>query len=494
MSTNLLKIPIQRFEAGRAVSCDVYLHLPLNKKTLRIAMAGQELSADLLARLRAKGHGELSVSWISSTGNDPSTYPIYLDPTIAAIEAALPIEQSPAEPLNVTELTTAATESVSIAEATEPPAIAKNSELIEPTEIQTNFKPDAEVAAQPENTFSADPQEVEPTQSFSKDEEKLHSTKIKAGKTEKDLTQSVFGAEKAQQEKIQKFSSKTAPVDNSAFKFSAGEKKEEEPVAIFGKSPETPLKEMSLSHPEALRRQDDKAKKAALVSAKISERIKILAEKVGDDSALNQMDGLLAALEASESGEELPVELIESLEKDPLPTAPANPQEQKDALELERAALSRDLPATASRLAAYLGHSLGYSNIDFLADVGAGAVIHFVKKEGTTINENALPRFVKEGVLPNEQLNSQVDDFKKILEFLDLYLTDPECDRSLRDLDKKVFYKTIATLEKKSVLMDPWSANCWSVSVEKGPTLESHSLCTKASAKAIKTARSAYAE
>jgi len=403
MSNNLLSVPISRFEPDRELSCDIYLRLPLNRKTLKIVSEGQDISSELLEKLKAKGHTELSVSWDESKGSDPAVYPLY--------------------------------------------------------------KVDAPNITTPEEKFAPTPQ-VEVT------------TKITAAREEADLTQQNFAADKPEKEVTQRFSSEKAPKDEPSFNFSAQKPSTDKTEMRFSagqpdkNSDETIIRSTAKAEEESIR--------ISATSAKISERIRVLATKSDGQNNPEEMTALLSALEATEAGEELPAELAASLATDQDPAA--NDEENERA-----AAASRDLPATASRLAAYLGIALGYCKIDFLADLGTGAVAHFAKKQGTGFEEASLPEFVKAVNNADSPPNAQKDDYKKIVDFLDVYLSDPECDRSLRDIDKRLFYKTLSSFEKDSDQIDPWSLKKWTISVEAGPTLESHSLCSKASARALKT-------
>lgn len=277
-------------------------------------------------------------------------------------------------------------------------------------------------------------------------------------RTKKALSLAKFSADKKEKEAIRKFSSEREPKDESTFSFSKSPEKKNESVTRFSSE----------------------------ISAKISNRIQQLSERPGGDSDPAEMEKLLFALEKSESGEDLPPELMQSLSLD-------SEEKKNEELALVRTNNVRDLPGTASRLAAYLGHSMGYSNVSFLADLGAGAVIHFAKKDGATIDESAVPKLVADSLSNCESKSGTMEDFRKVITFLDAYLSDPDCDRSLKDLDKRVFSKVADSLATSSEI-DPWSLQKWAAFLENGPTMDAHSICAKASARALKTARTAMSD
>jgi hypothetical protein len=199
----------------------------------------------------------------------------------------------------------------------------------------------------------------------------------------------------------------------------------------------------------------------------------------------------LASASRAEQVEEVTERLAAHALTRELAMAALDEQENLGEKELSRSATSRDLPATVSRLAAYLGHSLGYTNVDFLADLACSAIAHFAKKEGEILNEDLLPPFTKRIISSDASPDEAISDSREILQFLDAYIDDKECDRSHKDLMKRVFDRTMQEFSEREDGPSPWSLRKWSSFVDRGPTMDSHSICTRASAKAVKFARSA---
>jgi hypothetical protein len=129
--------------------------------------------------------------------------------------------------------------------------------------------------------------------------------------------------------------------------------------------------------------------------------------------------------------------------------------------------------------------------VDFLADLACGAIAHFARKEGEALNEELLPPFSKRIISSDAPPNESISDSRDILQFLDAYIDDKECDRSHKDLMKRVFDRTAQEFSEKENGPSAWSLKKWASFVERGPTMDSHSICTRASAKAVKQARSA---
>ena len=86
---------------------------------------------------------------------------------------------------------------------------------------------------------------------------------------------------------------------------------------------------------------------------------------------------------------------------------------------------------------------------------------------------------------------SLVDDSKDILLFLDAYLSDKECDRSQKDFLKKIFDRAVMQFDSQENAPSGLSIRKWASFVERGPTMDSHSVCTRAAARAMKCARAA---
>lgn len=80
-------------------------------------------------------------------------------------------------------------------------------------------------------------------------------------------------------------------------------------------------------------------------------------------------------------------------------------------------------------------------------------------------------------------------DSAAILHFLDRYFENPDCDRTQKEFGSRPFESTLAELEEKEASANEWTIARWRYFVEKGPSLTALSACSKASAKANKSAR-----
>jgi hypothetical protein len=389
---------------------------------------------------------------------------------------------------------------------------------------------DAEKVPEIENRFAADVPVEEPITRVRGRTEKAEPglTLVKGSASEEDEAETRISSSPKEKEKIERFR--------------AGEQEKDETIATFSaeKAP-TPaalrltqrLQQAKGKKEEEIRFRQDKEEviaelKTVVLSSKISEKIVELSARAKKEEEpslrsslrgqIRNLRGNLDQLEAGEAIEETdeinaheeerefraqlesdegsaPIQSIQKhLERQTkvkdLAISAAEEQEREE-LTLSRSATSRDLPATVSRLAAYLGHSLGYTDVDFLADLACGVVIHFAKKEGENVNEAELPPLAKFIISPDDSYDSVAEDSQDILTFLDAYIDDWECDRSQKDLVKKVFDRTVKEFIGKEEGPSPYSLSKWSSFLEHGPTMDSHSIVTRAAAKGVKSARSA---
>lgn len=179
MSENLLKIPIQRFEPGKPLACDIFLLLPLNRKTICIAHEGEDLRPELLDRIISKGHQELSISWNPSIGTDPASYPLYkpaqaadsLPQNITSIEQPVHSNEESIEIDTPVETITTAT----VTE--EAPSDVNFEHTLEEDQTEQAFSAGTENSA-PEAKFGADKQNEEPEAKFSADKESAEPSKV----------------------------------------------------------------------------------------------------------------------------------------------------------------------------------------------------------------------------------------------------------------------------------------------------------------------------
>lgn len=620
--SDLLEIPLSRFEPGRPLAAEVYLYLPLNQRTLLICRAGDELSAGLLQKLAGKGHSHLKISWNKELGADPATYPLFVDATAPNAAAAAETTTADAPTDILTDIPTDATEAPgdSVTATTETieeagdvnaeltPSVAptkgkvtalsaedENQIVAEEGEAELIRKvrsgPEAPIPAQkissgqeeeePSESFSADAAPVEAEQKFKpgrpppQAEESFSSDpkdpetkrRVAAAKAQRESAQRIaagistpeeeqrLAAIAARTESQERFSGDEAEAvaeqrigagktdAESAQRFGAdAQDKEEEESFTFTALPEDapPLtrlerrleeakESMIVGRAHALGGESGeflRETKAALLSSKISERVISLSEeseRTQDPekkaSLRDQIRSLGQKLQRVEVEAEIPAELLREfpIEKEvkAVETKVAKndadqilqlseeisalsqkrdlarqmiEREEKSDIDLVRVKSARDIPATVSRLAAYLGHSMGYTNVDFLSDLGITAIAQFEKKNGKDISGIEMPPFTMK-VLSDEATGSTIDEVRSILSFLDVYIADPDCDYSQRDLVKKIFDNTIVQLNDLESRPDPWSVEKWRLFVDRGPSMDSHSVCTRAAAKAVKYVR-----
>lgn len=208
-----------------------------------------------------------------------------------------------------------------------------------------------------------------------------------------------------------------------------------------------------------------------------------------------------------ESTEEF-LEFQSNLEQNPIPISEVMVSVQKieqsrkisseklvSAYEFEKNKLTRtntpakDAPLTLSKLAAYLGSAIGYSNIDFLAELGLGAVIQYKERQGEEIKKDQIPSFTKRALWENSPPNSLIDDYQHIMKFLEFYSSDPMVDLKEKEFSKKIFERTLERAKNSNFSPDPLNLSQWIQFVEQGPSMDIHSNCSKASAKALKQAK-----
>jgi hypothetical protein len=388
--------------------------------------------------------------------------------------------------------------------------------------------------------IAASPAVVEPSKAFTAEAAEEDSTRVSATEvssedethlaaiTEEQDPESRFSGAEEENDGEQTISGREEPEEKYIRKFAA--EKEALPAVIRLHKKMADAKENKLEIDLSSEKESAlKEARTVILSSKISEKIISLSEQARSaapalrdsirgqvrslKNALDQVDGgdlsleeraefetkeeissiveSLASASRAEQVEEITERLSAHALTRELAMAALEEQEGKAEMELSRSATSRDLPATVSRLAAYLGHSLGYTNVDFLADLACGAIAHFAKKEGEALNEDLLPPFAKRIISSDASPNDAINDSRDILQFLDAYIDDKECDRSHKDLMKRVFDRTVKGFSEKDEGPSTWSLRKWSSFAERGPTMDSHSICTRASAKAVKCARSA---
>jgi hypothetical protein len=488
----LVKIPIKRFLPETPLARDTFLFLPLNNKSIRIGLAGEGLSDSLLEKLSAKGHTHLHIDEPQEI--DPENFPVHLGPARAQ-EAEPAITAPPAQP----------------AEVSETSLKGKSSPLPE-TEHSFSASP---ASAIEENTFSPD-RASPPTSTLVKGHPEAPDqteTRLKSSPIEKESAQRVSGASEEEDKTINRFSAEKE-VDPTVFRLSQ---------ALD--TAESSLRSGNRAALEGQRDQILRDAKSVILSSKVADKILTISQEAdkteqADQKAtlrgqIRELRGVLETIElegdtAAVSAEKELSSLEKSLfssESNEVAKASAEisgyvktkekaqiaiEKHEEEETELMRSSSSRDLPATVARLAAYLGHSLGYTNVDFLADLACNAVLHFNQKEGASLDTSQLPALSKL-LLSNEEVKPSIltEDTKAVVLFLDAYIEDEECDRSQKDFVKKVFDRAVAELSKSESGPSIWNVKKWESFVRRGPTVDSHSICMRAAAKAQKIARAA---
>jgi hypothetical protein len=152
----------------------------------------------------------------------------------------------------------------------------------------------------------------------------------------------------------------------------------------------------------------------------------------------------------------------------------------------------RDTPLIAARFASLLAHSLGYASPQYLYDVAFTAHLFFAGKNGAPLSPSELSPMAEallSAALPTDHAGTPLGDSASILHFLDRYFESPDCDRTKTEFEKRAFENTL-----RVALPNEWTAARWRYFVDEGPSLKALSACSKAAAKANRTARGPLGE
>lgn len=555
MSGKKIPIPIARFEADRLLSCEVYLHLSLNRRSVRIANSGETLDGHLLEKIRSKGHTHLEVTWDEAKGEDPSTYPLYAETNSAApaptpagahneptgesaaviLKASTPDEQG-SELVKGDEQIALDVIKVSGSAEVEGSILVKGAR--DEDEGSTHLRSASSESEGP-NSFAKSPAGAEEAEivrgdsdqtaeenRFSPSADSSAESLLKAGaKDSKESAEKLQGEEEVEEDESR--FSQIKPSQEVVYQVSS---KEGQESAIFRLEQKLESAKEQLLSGGTFGLAKEKANilkdaKSSILASKISDRI-IELKKQPSMEGPAELEVLKTSLKSAEAGDELSpeseerfsvskemkaVEGIFSAQKsesekvlelsEQLATFAKSRETAKSLLEEEEqntdssaasASSHRDLPIAASKLAAYLGLALGYVNQRYLTDLSVSAIAHFSRKEGKELKADALPDLAKP-FFSKGNLDAAASDSVDVIAFLDFYLSDPECDKTQKEFSKKIFER-ISLAAEQSKQFDPWHLKCWETFVERGPTMETHSLCTRASAQALKIFRSASGE
>ncbi len=570
MDKNYLKIRLDRFESNRTLACDLYLHLPLNKKWIKIASANSILEPSDLEKLNQKNVGALYVA-TDNPNLDPDSFELYVtgaeaaqgapdaqtpsdspsespteltskmapplatdalppqEETSASIEVAASSTQpptstsidsdgeSPSNPIKVPSEATdeeevilgatgisedEGTSILSVPDIDEVVQTIKSSPSLE--EAEEKFQADNE-DSRPEQRFSASKNKKEEEASFSQDEEGPETiNRVRGEKQTEDKTE-------------QRFSKNEKKKEEPVFTIAASKEEEETVVFRLNRRIETEKESMISGRGSLLQEQRNEVLQEvrySLMTEKISDEITTVAGRLSTatlpdqpklednlrqletafrdvttgkmdleeiekrfpvEKELKEFEQILSANDNSEKLIELSERLSSVVEKQEHARRLLAP----DAT-LKRAKHHRDLGSTVCRLAAYLGHSIGYVREDFLTDLSATAALYFAKKEGNTINEEAMPALAKALFSDQPTQNAAVEDAKEIIQILEAYVRDPDCDRGQLDFEKKIFDRTLKSLTKAETFPSALNLARWSQFVELGPNLDCHTVCSRA--------------
>jgi hypothetical protein len=545
----LLRIPIERFKANKAILENLYLEFPLNKKSISILHSGDSLEADYLNKLCTKGVKYLCFSVPDSDTRDPNNCELYIranEPSVSVesivthetilnahqqAEVQLEVAPNVAIPAAIPVVANELQETI-IRDIPEPSSDISFSKP-KPVQEEIHSISPNDPAPEEEQRFSANElKENEPENRFSADRIKKDSTELRFSKSKEEAETSTIIRSSSTKKDEDEFRFTQGPVQEDLNEIAKLESKPSNEPDPFAKAK---AKAKSLSHLKDLlmegRTIDFPSSKDSLVTdlksqvfgSKIEKLIINLLETPTDsDSNQEKLRDLELKLKKLKNGfisDEIEEEFSNSeeigefekmIESSPVPVSEImstiqNIEEAKERTNksLEEAYLiarsksantnqnSKDAAASLSKLAAYLGSAIGYSNVDFLAELGFGVVYQYQQRQGVVGSDDKLPPFTRRALLSSYSPNSLVDDYLNILKFLELYSSDPLVDFKEREFSKKIFDRTLERTKNAEFSPDPMSLSQWVAFVEKGPSMDVHSICSKASAKALKYVKDA---
>jgi hypothetical protein len=455
----LLKVPISRFHPDKVMAFGVYISLPLNRKTIRIANAGDELTEPFLSRVKEKGFTHLEVDWNQEKGSDPESYPLY-----SALDQAESASAEMSEPIPKRAISTA-----------EP--------VDEAVRLRQSIQPDQKDIR------------------IAGTSAPLETESVVGGRIEDKTSETIVpGLTEGNEQKFS-FSQNSGALEDSTNLGKNSEQNEVELLSIPAVSSEDPSAKEPLSiqgaalvlaaDPEQQRPPSQENEELVLAGAESRafsvERIKGGAREKEEEFRFNHNDDEdPAPMWALRKGSDTEAVRLRCKSDDD--------NDEESAYRISRAESSRDLPATISRLAAHLGAFLGYSSLEFLTDLSLSALVHFARNNGAKIKEEELPKLVKSALFEQSSPDSLSEDVKDILLVLDRYINDPDCDWSQRDLAKKIISRTLGSLEEEveSVSLD--NLVRWKALALTSPSMETFNLCNRAAFQAMKASRQAIPE
>ncbi len=543
----LLRIPIERFRSNRAIIESVFLEFPRNKKNILVLHHGDCLEEGYLEKLKGKGVKYLCFSVNESDSRDPNTCEIFLESNTIknSQETTAEIVSENTSSAEVSSQITAiddlhSQQSVDSSSSEEP--LDKTTGEVAPEEVST-FSADSKISEEV-TSFGPNKMDKEEEQIFSAGalDESHAENRFSADRIQKDSTELRFSKSPEEEETRTIRASPAKKEDEEEFRFNQSPTEEKlNEIADQSKNPMSDIdpfikvRAKSLSHlkdlliegqtVDFLASRDALLKdfKSKMFASKLEKRIIENLEQISDPDTVNeQLRDLELKLKKIRNGyidEEVEAEYsgaaeIGQFEKlidtSPVPVpdlmttlqlVEETTQTTNKSLEEAYAVVnakksnanqnSRDAAASLSKLAAYLGSAIGYSNVDFLAELGFGVVFQYQQRMGVESSTEKLPPFSRRALMDSYSPNSLVDDYLNVLKFIELYSSDPLVDLKDKEFSKKIFDRTLEKTKNAEFSPDPMSLSQWVTFVEKGPSMDVHSICSKASAKALKYVKDA---
>lgn len=537
MDAAFLKVQLSRFQAGKSLARDVYLEMPRNGKVLRLAGTGDELRAELLERLASRAVGFLLVTELSP-GESGDTCELYLPPEGSERAESLPAQSKDEQPEGQRATGAPETqEEASILPEAEPPASSSISST--PSEQEERAFSPGTALAESLNPFEAGHELEASTRVPGVAGEREDEVKVKSWTPPEEQETIISGLQETMEDITRLAADEADRIGGDAASIlkaslaesltafrSAGGSKPEEAIVAAGAAMEDCVNafaqnahtEQEASLASELRTAIESARErfaaAAVKLAKEESFIgrsetpfekRFSAEQPLEDrteihrSGAEPLNTRAPELHRTKS-EELSTELPETHREQPGSNSQSG---QQTAFEREndddnaasystnaRAAVYRELPANAARLAALLAHSLGYASSQYLSDLSLAVIVYFSRKDGTVLTEQALPMLAR-SILdqPEQSSDPAIEDSLEIVRLLEAYFANPECDRTLRDFSRRVFRDTLVELRGRPNGVNPWNEARWAQVVDRGHSIEAQSLCGRASAAALKISK-----
>lgn len=548
MSAKLLKINLDRFTAGKAISRDIFISLPLNGKMIRIAQAGDVLETAFLDKLKKRYVDSLFAGVHAGESEDPASLPLYLEnmPSDSAENLRVTSAVNPAGEIlhKHADVSGEGAASKSIAAPTEAEAeifkLAKQSTSEDGTKLKAADASEEEVtrlakhsSIEEVNIVKASPTAEEEIIQLAAERspiEEVNVIKASGVAAEEEVTHlaakrspieeiNVIKASAAEEETVRVISGLRAVLDETIqtvardakilpseelislkteleqcmANFSAASHGEQEEKTILGagRDLETAIYKFESAPaapviPAVLALKAEVEKVTRELARRAESKQEAFKARLSDPTQEKHVSRIQPP---TENGIENRQESL-AQKKAPADAPLVDGQQSNFSTTHARAAVFKELPATAARMATYLAHSLGYVHLDYLSELALAVMLHFSRKDGKTVETEGLPPLIQSVLQARHSLmDSTVEDSLEIVTLLEMYFKNPECDRSLKDFSQRLFHSTLSELRIRPESVNIWNDARWVQFVEKGPSLDAHSLCSKATARAIKMSK-----